>query len=158
MMNNISENPGKDLLVIGVGNTLREDDGVGIYLVNRLNSYFSFRLNCMEVYEPDIILAQKIAEFENLLIVDAMIMKDESPYKLVSVEPAKRFLLSGFLTHIFDWGIILAISKEFFGNVPKTGILGVSAFQFDFSESLSPHCQANAEKAFDFLIQYRSKQ
>ncbi len=157
MMNKYKDESRKDLLVIGVGNTLREDDGVGIYLVNRLNNHFSFRLNCMEVYEPDVILAQKIAEFENLLIIDAMIMDNDSPFKLISVEPAKSFAPSGFVTHIFDWSIILAMSNEFFGNAPKSEILGVSAFYFGFSESISPSCNDNAEKTFDFLVQYCSK-
>lgn len=154
MMN--KDEPRKDLLVIGVGNTLREDDGVGIYLVNRLNNHFSFRLNCIEVCEPDIILAQKIAEFENLLIIDAII-NDNSSFKLITVEPAKSFIPSGFVTHIFNWGIILAMSEKFFGNAPKSEILGVSAFYFGFSESISPTCNDNAEKAFNFLVQYCSK-
>ncbi len=146
-----------NLLVIGVGNTLRQDDGVGINLVRRLKSCFPPGLNCIEVYEPDIILAQEIAGFDNLLIVDAVVAEDDKPYRIIPIKPAKSFIPSGgFVTHIFDWSTILATSKELFAGNPDTKVLGVSAFNFGFSESLSPPCKANAEKAFDFLVQYCS--
>ncbi len=146
-----------NLLVIGVGNTLREDDGVGINLVRRLKACFPTGLNCIEVYEPDIILAQEIAGFDNLLIVDAIVAEDDKPYKIIPIEAAKSFIPSGgFVTHIFDWSTILAMSKELFAGNPDTEVLGVSAFNFGFSESLSSPCKANAEKAFDFLVQYCS--
>lgn len=149
----------KNLLVIGVGNTLREDDGVGINLVRRLKACFPSWLNCIEIYEPDIILAQKIADFDNLLIVDAMVIENNEPYRVIPLEPAKSFIpLGGFATHVFDWTTILAMAKELFDQSPEARVLGVSASNFGFSESLSPLCKANAEKAFDFLVQYCSVQ
>ncbi|MCP4111466.1 MAG: hydrogenase maturation protease [Desulfobacteraceae bacterium] len=142
-------------LVIGVGNTLREDDGVGINLVRRLKVCFPSGLNCIEVYEPDIILAQEIAGLDNVLIVDAIVAEDDRPYRIIPLKPAKSFVPSGgFVTHIFDWSTILAMSKELFAGNPDTKLLGVSAFSFGFSESLSAPCKANAEKTFDFLASF----
>ncbi|MCP4349590.1 MAG: hydrogenase maturation protease, partial [Desulfobacterales bacterium] len=116
-------------LVIGVGNTLREDDGVGINLVRRLKACFPSGLNCIEVYEPDIILAQEIAGFDNVLIVDAVAAEDDRPYRVIPIKPAKTFVPSGgFVTHIFDWSTVLAMSKELFAGNPDTKLLGVSAF------------------------------
>ncbi len=147
--------PRKEILVIGVGNTLREDDGVGVHLVRKLQNSFSGRLDCLEVYDPDILLAEQMAEYAETLVIDAMIIEDGAPFRLVPLLPAKSMLPSaGFVTHAFDWGAVLKMTEELFGKTLKTSLVGVSARNFGISETLSPFCHSNAEKAFDFLMDY----
>ncbi len=150
--------PRNDLLVVGIGNTLREDDGVGLELVGRLNSHFSEGLNCLEVYEADIVLAETIAGFSNLLIIDALVIDDDLPFKLIPLSAGTNLIPSGgFITHVFDWRVILALSRDLFdGRLVEANLLGVSATKFGLSEQLSPTCAARAEQAFQFLLEYCS--
>ncbi len=149
--------PRNDIIVIGVGNTLREDDGVGIRLVNRLKDFFSSRLKCIEILAPDIILSQEIAQYDNLLIIDAMTMKTDASFMLIPVEPDENYIPSGYTSHIFNWGAILAMTKEVYNHAPDTEFLGICSSNFGISEELSPACAANAEKALDFLREYCSQ-
>ncbi len=147
--------PRNDLLVIGVGNTLREDDGVGMVLAGRLKSRFP-SLACMEVFAPDLLLAERMAEYDHVLILDAMPMEEDGePFRIIPLEPARSVVPAvGFVTHVFDWGAVLAMAGQLFGKIPKTELLAISAGQFGFCETLSPGCAANAEKAFAFLMDY----
>lgn len=145
----------KDLLVLGVGNPLRGDDGVGIELVRRLGAHFGADLSWDALLVPDVILSERIAAFEHLLIIDALAEMEAPPYRLMDLAPAKRLMPAGaMVSHCFDWPAILALAKEFFGRAPKTSVLGIGATRFDFSHTLSPDCRKNAEKAFAFLVSY----
>ncbi len=150
-----ARDPREDILVIGVGNTLREDDGVGVHLVRKLRESFSDRLNSLEVYEPDILLAEQMAEYAEALIIDAMIVKDGAPFNLIPLSPAKSMLpTSGFVSHSFDWGAVLKMAEDLFGKTLKATLLGVSARSFGISETISPFCLTNAQKAFDYLMKH----
>jgi hydrogenase maturation protease len=153
----VCSSPRQELLVIGIGNTLREDDGVGIELVSRLREHFNAGLNCLEVYEPDIVLAETIAEFDDLLIIDALVIPENLPFKLVPLSAGESFIpAGGFLSHVFDWGVILALSRDLFGGPGEAKLLGISASSFGLSERLSAQCAANAEEAFRYLLDYCS--
>ncbi|MCP4146228.1 MAG: hydrogenase maturation protease [bacterium] len=160
--------PRKDLIVIGVGNTLREDDGVGIVLLKRLKEHFGSDLKCIEAYGPDISFAEEIAEFDNLLLIDALPVEGEveeeiesaetneerSAFKLIPIKSEEGFQSAGFTTHLCDWGEILLLAAELHNDAPKTELLGVYSYNFGISEEMSPQCKANAEKAFQFLMNY----
>jgi hydrogenase maturation protease len=147
----------EDLLVLGVGNPLRGDDGVGIELVRRLGEYFGPGLNRDELLAPDVILAERIAPYGHLLIIDALASSGDAPYQLKDLAPAPTFMpAGGMISHCFDWPAILAMATELYGRAPKTRVLGIAATQFHFSETLTPGCRKNADLAFDFLISYCS--
>ena len=150
--------PRRDLLVIGVGNTLRQDDGVGIYLSKRLNDFYSPHLKCIEVYGPDISLAQEMALFKNILIIDALAEKCSKPFTLIPVKTAGNIIPSGFTSHIFNWGEITAVARDIFGKEPIVELLAVTAHCFGISTQLTPSCRNNAQDAFQFLIHYCSLQ
>jgi hydrogenase maturation protease len=149
--------PRPDLLIIGAGNTLRGDDGAGVTLVNRLKEYFGPDINAMAVNEPDILLAEKMAAFAEVVIIDAIAAEGGEPFRMVPLTPADRMTpAAGFVTHVFDWGAVLAMAGEVYGKVPKASLLGVAAFSFEISETLSDPCRAAAESAFRFMLTYAS--
>jgi hydrogenase maturation protease len=148
----------KDLIVIGVGNSLREDDGVGFELIRRLREYFGSDLSCLEVYELDIVLAETLARYKELLVIDARITEDEVPFEVLPLEAKESTTPEGgFISHVFDWGLILALSRDCFGAEVEAKLLGVSATNFGMSETLSPRCIRNADEAYKFLIAYCSE-
>ena len=149
--------PRDDILLIGVGNTLREDDGVGILLLHRLKKFYSTPLNAIELTEPDISLTRDIAAYPNLLVIDALNESIDDPYALLPLESKAVTSPGGFTSHLFSWGEILYIAGKVFDRVPKAQILGISASHFGVGERISAACEANADKAFKFLIRYCSK-
>jgi hydrogenase maturation protease len=148
----------RDLLVIGIGNSLREDDGVGLELIRRLRDTFGSGLNCLEVYEMDIVLAETVANYKELLVIDARVADDAEPFKVLLLEAKEAAIPEGgFISHVFDWGMILALARDCFGADIEAKLLGVSASHFGMSESLTPRCAENAEHAYRFLVDYCSE-
>jgi hydrogenase maturation protease len=148
----------QDLIVVGIGSTLRGDDRVGFDLVRRVQEHFGGELACLELSQPEVALAERLAGFDELLVVDAAVGQGDLPYTLVELPVSDRLVPSGGLTsHVFDWGVILALSHRLYGGRARGRLLGVSAASFDLSEELSEPCARNAEVAFSFLVDYCSR-
>jgi hydrogenase maturation protease len=146
---------GQTLLVVGIGNTLRGDDGVGILLLNRLRMHFDGAIDCLAISAPDILLAERFAALKELIIIDAMLPEGQESFRMLPIYPANRMAPpKGVASHLIDWATILAMARDLFGNAPKTHMLGIVGECFEMREGLSPRCQQNAEMAFDFLVGY----
>jgi hydrogenase maturation protease len=147
----------RELIVVGVGSSLRGDDRVGLELVRRVREHFGADLVCLELLEPDVTLAERLAGFEELLVVDAAVGQGDVPYTLVDLPASDRLVPSGGLTsHDFDWGVILALSHRLYGGHARGRLVGVTASCFELSEELSFPCAHNAERALSFLLDYCS--
>ncbi|MDT8422254.1 MAG: hydrogenase maturation protease [Desulfuromonadales bacterium] len=144
--------PRRDIMVIGIGNPLRGDDAVGLYLLERLSKHFSGDFRGIIAYEADIGLAEEISSYPELLIIDAMAEPLQEPFKLFPLAPAATiFPAGGFSSHIFNWRMVLAMSRDIFGRSPKAVLCGISAYDFEIDECLSPSCQHDADAAFAYL-------
>jgi hydrogenase maturation protease len=143
------------LLVLGVGNDLREDDAVGLELVRRLQAEFGPELEAEEIGELDLALAPRLAACERLLVVDAAAEAGPGPYRLETIEPAQDVSTPrGFATHLFDWGFLLAVARDVFGRAPHAQVLAIAGERFGIGQGLSPACARNAEAAYGFLVRY----
>lgn len=144
--------PRKEILVLGIGNPLRGDDAVGIHLVERLIRHYGERLDAMVVYEADIALAETFAGYRRLLVVDALNdARDEAFCRLPLKAAASIFPRGGFSSHLFDWGMLLAMSRDLFGDLPEAELFGIRAHDFAISDQLSAPCATDADAAFSEL-------
>lgn len=140
------------ILVVGVGSPLREDDAVGLELASRLEDYFEGTLDCIILPEPDISLAERISNCRQLIIVDALAEPSPEPFRMIKVEPSGRCApTTGFVTHVFDWAMILTLSAELYGRAPEAWVFGVRATSMNIGEGLSAQCRDDAECAFEHL-------
>lgn len=148
-------NPLKPLLIIGIGNTLRGDDGVGPYMVRCLKKQeLPKGVACLELTAPDIILSETISDYKHIIIIDAIADPIHEPYRLYSLEQSPiTKASSGFASHLVEWGFILTVAQEIYGHSPRTEMLGIGAFSFDFSETISPECLDNVKKAMEIINQ-----
>lgn len=144
-----------DIYVIGIGNPLREDDQVGLHLLERLQGHFSGGFQGLAVYEADIALTETLANVPTLLVIDALAGASEVPYRLIELRPAATIYPSGgYSSHLFNWPLLLAMARDLFGQAPQAYLCGVRAHSFGISETLSAACQADADAAFAFLCDY----
>lgn len=144
-----------DVFVIGIGNPLREDDRVGLHLLERLERHFGGGFHGLAVYEADIALAETIATVPNLLIIDALATEREISYRLIELTPAASIYPSGGLSsHVFNWPLLLAMARDLFGQAPRAVLCGIRAQNFGIAEEISPACRADADRAFLYLCDY----
>ena len=131
------------LLVIGYGNTLRGDDGVGPRVaeaVADLNLPGVCALAC-PMLTPE--LADPISQARVAIFVDAAVDAPDE-VQLRKLEPNDSAQL---MAHAADPRTMLALARDAFGHVPEAWWLTIPVFNLDFSEVLSPRAQRGFEEA-----------
>lgn len=126
--------PPADCLVIGYGNTLRGDDGVGPRVaeaVAALNLPGVRTLAC-PMLTPE--LADPIARAAKVIFVDAAV---DAP-KEVLWRRLKPNETSQLMAHAADPRTMLALARDVFGRVPEAWWLTVPAMDLGFREDFSP--------------------
>ena len=130
-------------LVIGYGNTLRGDDGVGPRVaeaVATLNLPGVRTLAC-PMLTPE--LADPIAHAAKVIFVDAAV---DAPKEVQwrKLEPNET---SQLMAHAADPRTMLALARDVFGHVPEAWWLTIPAVDLGFGEELSPAAQRGFDEA-----------
>lgn len=127
-------------LVIGIGNPLRRDDGIGPRVARALERFPSV-LTC-EVQELVPELAERLREARRVLFIDADV--DGSDVRLARVEEGAR----GF-GHDLDPSGLLDLSQQAFGEVPEAWTLSVPGVDFGYGVGLSDRAASFLPAAVD---------
>ena len=127
----------QDFLVIGYGNTLRGDDGVGPRVaeaVAALNLPGVRTLICQQLSPEH---AAPISLAQTVIFVDAAVDAPQE-VQLRRLEPKDT---SQLMAHTADPRTMLALSRDVFGHVPQAWWLTIPAVKLDFTEDLTPEAQ-----------------
>jgi hydrogenase maturation protease len=144
-----------DILVIGYGNTLRGDDGVGHRVVEALAELNlpALRTMACQLLTPE--LADAISQARAAIFVDAAI-DAPSEVQLRKLEPNES---SQIMAHAADPRTMLALARDVFGHAPPAWWLTIPASKLDFGTQLSAETQRGfAEAVRKLLILCRSLQ
>lgn len=126
--------PRSGLLVIGYGNTLRQDDGVGPKVaeaVAALNLPRVRTLNCA-LLTPE--LADPISQAERVVFVDAAI---DAPRE-VQLRPLQPATSSQLMAHAASPATMLALARDVFGHAPEGWLLTIPVEETGIGEEFSP--------------------
>jgi len=140
-----SQSPGNGLLVIGYGNPLRCDDGVGPKVaeaIAELNLPGVRTLTCHQL-SPE--YAEPIAQARMVVFVDAAVDAPKD-VQLRKLEPGKS---SQLMAHSADPRTMLALARDVFGHCPEAWWLTVPAVKLGFGEDLSPVTRDGFEVALE---------
>jgi hydrogenase maturation protease len=141
-------------LVIGYGNTLRADDGLGPAVAEWLESEWAdedVRVLACQLLTPE--LAEPVSRAEMVVFIDATAAGRPGEVSCARVEP-DRARASSF-THHFDPAGLLALAEELYGRAPAAYALTVCGESFDCTEGLTETVAARvpevAEKARELV-------
>ena len=134
------------LLVLGIGNTLLGDDGVGIYVARKIGAQYQQELT-IDVAETNlggIALLDLIAGYEEVIIVDAIITKKKRPgtiYRL-SLEELGN-ITDVYMLHAIDLRTAIELGRTLGYQIPED--IRIYAIEIrentTFSEGLSPEIE-----------------
>lgn len=141
---NPTQLPG-NLLVIGYGNTLRGDDGVGPRVAETVGALRlpGVRTLICQQLSPE--HAAPISLAQTVVFVDAAVDAPQE-VQLRRIEPSDT---SQLMAHAADPRTMLALSRDVFGNVPQAWWLTIPALKMDFGETLTPEAQRGCVEAID---------
>jgi hydrogenase maturation protease len=126
-----------NLLIIGYGNTLRSDDGVGPRVADAIAEMHWPGVETIHaaLLAPE--LADPVSHARTVVFVDAAADRPDQPreVRLQPLEPAES---SQIMAHAADPRTMLALSRDVFGHVPHAWWLTIPAEKMEFSEELTP--------------------
>jgi hydrogenase maturation protease len=140
----------KRTLVIGIGNTIRGDDGVGIRVAEQLaERYTGFDVLCVHQLSPE--HAETLAQYDRVVIVDASVATN-----VVRVTPLHAAAGTRLpRTHDVSPAGILALAATLYQTTPsETVLVEVPASACDFSEQLSSPTAALVQETIDVVAHY----
>lgn len=139
------------ILIYAYGNPGRQDDGLGNRFVEELEKWvrdnqipnIEFESN----YQLNIEDAANIAGKDVVIFVDAS-EEDIENIDFSIVEPSEG--TSEFTTHSASPSFVLALCIQLYDKHPKTYLLQIKGYEWDFREGLSEKAAKNLEKALEF--------
>lgn len=153
------------VLVIGYGNPSRQDDGVGLAVVNGLRERAGRRpldegedgydelggdADTLFLQQLNPELAELIAEYDELVLVDAHFGAYVELVHRTILEP---LVTPAIVSHHFRPETLLALARELYGHAPRAELLSVRGFSFDFTTELSPATAEGVAEVVDMLWQ-----
>lgn len=121
------------VIVMGVGNTLMRDDGIGVWAVRALAETYDWPAR-VRLVDGGVAGLRCLSEFEgaeHLLIIDAVSGK-EPPGAIYRLTPENLSARRGPLFSAHEVGVVELLSvAEMMGKLPRTRILGVQPQEVD---------------------------
>jgi hydrogenase maturation protease len=136
-------------LVIGYGNPSRNDDGVGLAVVNLLRLRQGLKaldettdgfdelggsLDTLFLQQLTPELAETLADYDRLILVDAHTGAYPDLVHQTQLSPRHD---PAMVSHILKPDHLLALSEQCCGRSPRAELLSVRGFDFNFGETLS---------------------
>ncbi|UCE94433.1 MAG: hydrogenase maturation protease [Flavobacteriaceae bacterium] len=137
----------KDLLIIGIGNSGRSDDGLGWELLGFIEKTFP-HIECLYRYQLQVEDAFIISDYETVLFIDATHEVTEKGYYFRPCSPNQEF---GLTSHALEPTTVLWLENKLYKKNPKAYILGVQGFKWELSSDPSENGLINLNKAKAFL-------
>jgi hydrogenase maturation protease len=141
------DSQGTRLLVIGYGNELRRDDGVGPKVAASVAEWNLPRVLSLAVHQLTPELADPIALADRVIFVDASTGPAES-VQMREIEPNDSLQI---ITHAADPRSLLALAKRTFGRCPCASWLSIPARDLEFGAELSPMARKGLGTALEEL-------
>jgi len=140
-----------EILIYGLGNPGRQDDALGILLVEKIEAWvkennYSYIITDQN-YQLNIEDAEYISNYDLVIFLDASVDEIES----VLIEPVVPDLKTNFSMHSLTPAYIVGLCNQLFHNIPETYQLHIKGYKFEFMKPLSRNAEKNLASAFTLL-------
>jgi hydrogenase maturation protease len=140
------------ILIYAYGNPGRQDDGLGNRFVEELGKWIDDKnIQGIEIecnYQLNIEDSLKVADKDIVIFVDAS-NEDIEDIHFSVVEPSEG--RSEFTTHSASPAFVLALCIRLYDKHPKTYLLQIRGYEWEFKEGLSAKAEKNLQKALEFV-------
>jgi hydrogenase maturation protease len=140
----------KDLLIYGIGNPGRQDDGLGVEFVSLLERWsveqiIKLQIDFLSNYQLNIEDAKTIADYELVVIADASKEIPEG-YQIRRIDPVQT---NHAMTHFLSPGALLRLCEELFGRKPQMYVLHLAGYRWSIGKPVTRKAKNNFQQALD---------
>jgi hydrogenase maturation protease len=127
-------------LVIGYGNTLRGDDGVGFRVAEAVQTWALPDVEAYPCHQLTPELAAAMAEVDRVIFVDAT--PPQNPHSPIVVERIQAGAYSSFWSgHHSSPTALLSLTQQLYHRQPLAYVMLLPSWAMGYSEDLSPIAQ-----------------
>jgi hydrogenase maturation protease len=150
-----SDAPPKRVIVLGVGNLLLSDEGVGVHVAKKLmETELPPGVQVVEGGTDGFRLMNVVTEADRLIIVDA-VKGGEAPGSIYrfDIKDAPTYP-DAYKTSVHQIGILEVVHlSELVGKTPETVIIGVEPRSLDMGMELSPEVEAKLPRIIELVFE-----
>lgn len=132
-----------NVIVYGIGNPGRRDDGLGPRLVSRLLEEGTAGADFEIRYQLSVEEAWSIKDRQAVIFADAS-MDIDAPVKIFEIHPSDSI---SFTTHEMAPESVLALCLELFGRAPRAFVLAIKGAEWEMGDALSEEAERNLTQA-----------
>ena len=136
----------QSILVIGYGNELLCDDGVGQRVARAVAEWRVPNLRSLAVHQLTPELAEELVDVDRVIFVDAYTEATQQEVRVCRLEAADTVATTG---HTSDPLLLLAIAQALYNAHPQAWWVGIPAVNFELSDRLSPITEQGMEEALE---------
>lgn len=141
-------------LIVGIGNQIRQDDGIGLYCVTLLKEQLSREkgklVDYIIVHQLDVTHSEIFARYDLVVFIDADAFAGLDSFRLMEMLPEPKG--QPFTSHIGSIPNILCLAQNLYGSAPKAYLVAVKGFSFEVGEEISLEARNNAKDAMTTII------
>jgi hydrogenase maturation protease len=136
------------ILVLGIGNIGRQDDGLGWLLLDYLQETKVAKLDLEYRYQLQIEDAELLCNYKTVIFVDATKENTKDGFYYRICEATDKH---SFSTHELCPETVLFLANNLYQHQPKAFILGIEGYDWNLEIGLSEKAKLNFEKAKKYL-------
>ena len=137
------------ILVLGIGNTGRQDDGLGWLFLDYLEESKFDILDLEYRYQLQIEDAELLCKYKTVIFVDATKENTNDGFYYRTCEASASH---SFSTHELCPETVLFLAENLYDHKPKAFILGIQGYDWNLEIGLSEKAKFNFEKAKKYLV------
>lgn len=141
-------------IVIGYGNELCSDDGIGCRVANIINLWHLSHVQSLAVHQLTPELAANLANVNLAIFVDASLNAELQNVQVESILPNESRMTIG---HSIKPTYLLALTKSLYGYSPTAWLITVPGVNFELGDSLSPIAEQGISIALTKIINIINK-
>jgi hydrogenase maturation protease len=138
------------ILLIGIGNNCRGDDGLGWKFVELVEAMGLDFIHCEFRYQLQVEDAALISEYDTVYFVDASYEKLLDGF---SIRPCTASAQEQFTTHSQSPEAILSLTNNLYKKFPNACVLAIAGESWELETSLSETAKKNLVEAVSFFAE-----
>ncbi len=138
------------ILVIGYGNPLRRDDGVGWAVIEALLAQAPPNMTCLAVHQLTPELSEQVAHADVVILIDASVEGEAGDIHITPILPCKDGTPT--LTHHLSPRGLLDMVRWLYDKTPFTLLMTITGADFGIGEGLSDVVQGKVASLANIIL------
>lgn len=132
-----------NIILIGIGNTGRGDDGLGWLFLNRIEELYPGSFDIEYRYQLQVEDAALICNYDEVLFIDATVEEISGGCVLKQCKPASSYYYS---SHMQSPEAILYLAETLYDKSPKTFVMQITGYEWELGNKPNKKALINLGK------------